>query len=427
MGKDWNDILRQKMEGHRKSPPDGLWESIREQMDVTPMAKSRPSIHRRWYYGVAAAMIALVGFFAVYHPQQEEKSSLAEAVPQETVGKKTVESPAGAPREVASSNALQPEMAASSHKSAQSGSPALRHQGGGTQVTGTISVPLLAQAMTAQPDQETAIEKNPTKELSKEVLADTAHVLTAAADQVSTNDQNHHQQEAMVPRYDAMAYANDAHKSRSTSSSDRWSVALKASGGLLAANATEQELPIYYDNSMPGNAYSDYNSINPENSRPKRIRPYRMTEYVADHHLPIRMGVSVQYRLDDYTALQSGINYTYLYSKFSVPLYENSDYEQKLRYIGIPFSVARQLWNKNRFYLYAAAGVMLEKCINDKPWQWSVNGALGVEYRFTRQAGFYLEPSIGYYFKDGTSLEHYYSEHPWAPAIEFGLRLHLKK
>ena len=34
---------------------------------------------------------------------------------------------------------------------------------------------------------------------------------------------------------------------------------------------------------------------------------------------------------------------------------------------------------------------------------------------------------LGYYFKDGTSLEHYYKEHPLTPSIEFGLRLHLKE
>lgn len=408
MGKDWNDILRQKMEGHRKSPPDGLWEGIREQMDVTPMAKSRPSINRRWYYGVAAAMIALVGFFAVYHPQQEEKPSLADAVPQET-------------------NRAVPRADESS----------VPVQSNDIKVSGATKLPLLAKSDAIPVEKKETVEEVTSEDIpSEEVISektavvdnnDSAVIDKVKMDELPTTAVASREQERSLPRYDAMAYANDEHQSRSTSSSDRWSVALKASGGLLAANATEQELPIYYDNSMPGNAYSDYNSINPENSRPKRIRPYRMTEYVADHHLPIRMGVSVQYRLDDHTALQSGINYTYLYSKFSVPLYENSDYEQKLRYIGIPFSVARQLWNKNRFYLYAAAGVMLEKCINDKPWQWSVNGSLGAEYRFTRQAGFYLEPSVGYYFKDGTSLEHYYSEHPWAPAIEFGLRLHLKK
>ena len=62
---------------------------------------------------------------------------------------------------------------------------------------------------------------------------------------------------------------------------------------------------------------------------------------------------------------------------------------------------------------------------SEKPLQWSVNTALGAEYQPTKQLGIYLEPSLGYYFKDNTPLEHYYKEHPLSPAIEFGLRWHL--
>jgi hypothetical protein len=80
--------------------------------------------------------------------------------------------------------------------------------------------------------------------------------------------------------------------------------------------------------------------------------------------------------------------------------------------------------------------MMLEKCVSadvdgssasKKPWQWSVNAAAGAEYKIIPQLGFYLEPSLGYYFDDGTSLEHYYKKHPLAPSIEFGLRLHLNE
>ena len=78
--------------------------------------------------------------------------------------------------------------------------------------------------------------------------------------------------------------------------------------------------------------------------------------------------------------------------------------------------------------------VMVETCMSvtlpsdyqgKKPWQWSVNAAVGAEYTFISQLGVYLEPSLGYYFCDGSNLEHYYKEHPLAPSIEFGLRMHI--
>jgi hypothetical protein len=62
---------------------------------------------------------------------------------------------------------------------------------------------------------------------------------------------------------------------------------------------------------------------------------------------------------------------------------------------------------------------------SEKPWQFSVYAAAGAEYSFMPSWGVYIEPSLGYYFSDGTKLEHYYKEHPLAPSIEFGLRMHL--
>ena len=130
----------------------------------------------------------------------------------------------------------------------------------------------------------------------------------------------------------------------------------------------------------------------------------------------------------------SGISYTRLYSEFSFPLYQNISYSQRLHYIGVPFGVTWQLWRANHFSVYLAGGAMVEKCVSvsidgdytgQKPWQWSVNGAVGAEYAFTSLLGAYIEPSLGYYFSDGTQLEHYYKEHPLAPSIEFGLRMHL--
>ena len=38
----------------------------------------------------------------------------------------------------------------------------------------------------------------------------------------------------------------------------------------------------------------------------------------------------------------------------------------------------------------------------------------------------YVEPSLGYYFNDGTSYQHYYKDHPLAPSIMLGLRMHIE-
>ena len=145
--------------------------------------------------------------------------------------------------------------------------------------------------------------------------------------------------------------------------------------------------------------------------------------YHYKHHLPIRFGLSLQYPLNDRLALLSGINYTWLYSEC---IKNDSSTDQHLHYLGVPVGMSYQLWTNRHFQIYASGTVMLEKCLNKKPWQWSVEAGVGAEYAITEQAGLYLEPSMGYYFNDGTSIEHYYKEHPLAPSIMFGIRLHVK-
>ena len=154
---------------------------------------------------------------------------------------------------------------------------------------------------------------------------------------------------------------------------------------------------------------------------------YTLTDYVSKHHLPVRFGVSMDYKLSPRLTLLSGVSYTYLYSQFSLSLYPESVTDQKLHYLGIPLGLAWRFWSSHRFQLYVSGGATVEKCLNDSPWQWSVHASAGAEYVISPQFGIYAQPSLGYYFDDGTSLEHYYKKHPLAPSLEFGLRLHLNR
>ena len=225
------------------------------------------------------------------------------------------------------------------------------------------------------------------------------------------------------------------------SHSANWSLGLNASGGLLAVNNV-RTVRLYQamnkNASIDGLAqYQEQNKGTESEHEYTEAGYYTLAEFQSKHHLPVRFGLSVHYQLNDFLSLHSGINYTYLYSEFSIPLYPNIHYDQKLHYLGVPLGVTWQVWSANRFRFYLSGGMMLEKCVSNnmkegaieakKPWQYSVEAAAGAEYTFTRQLGIYLEPSLGYYFDDGTSLEHYYKEHPLAPSIEFGLRLHINK
>ena len=408
MKEDWTEQMKRKLEGHKMSPPAGLWDSISQQLDKSMGLKqpSRLTGTARWYWAAAAAVLALVGFFVFQNGNDSEQPQEAHEVSQQ---------PAPVYHEERSLDAVQIQ----NHEPIPVIHPVLAQ----------ISSPHHA-AKQEEVEEETA--GSITQE-AEPTLPESAAPTSSESQQTEpsqTQNKQPHQGNRIQDLPDEWLAEQP-----SLSSSQRWSIGVNASGGLLAANNSVRTDRFHFVYGQHNNGTTYYG---PQVSQEKTefTYSYTLTDYVSKHYLPIRFGLSVQYQLNNHLALHSGISYTYLYSEFSIPLYQNLSYDQKLHYLGIPFGVTWQLWSSNHFRFYLSGGMMLEKCVSavvdgssvsKKPWQWSVDAAAGAEYTFIRQLGVYLEPSLGYYFNDGTSLEHYYKEHPLAPSIEFGLRLHLNK
>jgi hypothetical protein len=244
----------------------------------------------------------------------------------------------------------------------------------------------------------------------QQVSEETPHQSSVVTSRQSQSEEHHHT-------------ANYNIRQASVSSTDsQWSIGLNASGGLLAASSSSQRSIGQSDYPVSGE-FNYNNFVDKVSSWPSTSS--EVYDYEAKHRLPMSLGLSVYYQLNPRLAFQAGVNYTYLYSEFSIPLYPNIYREQKLHYLGVPVGLSWQFWKTSGFSFYLSGSVMLQKCLNEKPWQWSFNASAGAEYAITPLLGLYLEPSLGYYFHDGTSFEHYYKEHPLAPSIEFGLRLHI--
>ena len=380
MKEDWTEQLRRKLEGHEMPPPDGLWESISKQMDKTfglkPLSRLTGTAQRWW--AVAAIVLALVGFFTYYNSNDNEQPLQANAVPQQQVS----EQPANQP----SNEQSLPEQ------------PSAHHQ--------TIAI------IHHHKQEATLVEEQQPSEVDQQPTEAELH-----EDQSTEQEQKSDPRTPAVPVIPVTPEPPDTYKTPSPQK--KWSLGINASGGLLAANTSQRMDRVYYKSAAFHSSEGYYNYAEIASSS------YSLTEYESKHHLPLRFGLSLQYQLNDRLSLLSGISYTYLYSEFSIPLYQSANFDQKLHYLGLPIGLSWHLLTATRFRLYLTGGMMLEKCLNEKPWQWSVNGAAGAEYAITSQLGVYLEPSLGYYFSDGTQFEHYYKEHPLAPSIEFGLRLHI--
>ena len=419
MKEDWAEQLRRKLEGHEMAPPDGLWERICERMEAEgyPMGlkpepvRQKPAINK-WQWAAAAAVLALVGCFVVYEMSDSDQPLQADAVVQQQPSL----SPSSEPvLDKQSPSQQQEDIVRPRQKSLSSRFLTLSQN----QEDRSLDSDAKPESRTCSPDSVT-YQENPTEE---------------------QKPQDHQTDKPMIqpsPQYQAVG-SPDSHVSRTkhSSGSGQWTIGLNASGGLLAVNNSVRADKLYLGGTGSYGEFSYWDTASSDKSYSQDVSsstPYVLTEHISKHRLPLRLGLSLQYQLNPRLALLSGISYSRLYSEFSFPLYPNIGIGQRLHYIGIPFGVAWQLWEANRFRIYLSGGALVEKCVSvdldgyysgKKPWQWSVNAAAGAEYAFTPLLGAYIEPSLGYYFSDGTQLEHYYKEHPLAPSIEFGLRMHL--
>lgn len=407
MKESWEEQIRQRLEGHEMAPPEGLWEDVCKELGMTPVPVLMPSTrssYKRWYYIAAAVLLALAGFFAIYQFNNDiETEALA------VESKKTPPEQSDAPAsEVPKEDNLITCQAPCKPKNCQTSSePALSCEPEPTSEPEDV----LSKEDLQRPESEEPVSE---PHVSEPHVSE-SHVTEPQAKR-PVDDRGIDQ----LPPSESLPKRNET--------PDRWSLGLTASGGLIAAN-----------NSVS----TDRQVISEEKYNAGISSPgvtYAQTETVWKHRLPVRFGLGVQYRLNDQLSLLGGISYTYLYSECSTSLYRNISYHQKLHYLGVPLGIVWQLWSSGHFRINLSGSAMLEKCIsasfdnkrsNDiygkKPWQWSLNAAAGVEYSFTPQLGIYLEPSLGYYFDDGTHLEHYYKEHPLAPSINLGLRFNISK
>lgn len=167
------------------------------------------------------------------------------------------------------------------------------------------------------------------------------------------------------------------------------------------------------------------------------------------HHMPVTVGASVKWGFSENWALETGLNYTYLYSELRSGAESYIEDEQKLHYVGIPLKVQRSVWSNNIFSFYVSAGGMMEKCVsgsldrvtvddnnrkshiredlNVKPLQFSVLASVGLQANFNKLLSLYLEPGMIYYFDDNTDIPTIRKDKPFNFNLQLGLRFNLGK
>ncbi|MDR1918245.1 MAG: PorT family protein [Tannerellaceae bacterium] len=160
------------------------------------------------------------------------------------------------------------------------------------------------------------------------------------------------------------------------------------------------------------------------------------------YSIPLSFGLTFRKKLSKRMAIESGLVYTYLLTRFERPAANRYSARLGLHYLGIPLKLVTYLWNDPQWTVYGTAGVMGEKGLRSvftqkryvqdgiltttvsspiQPLQWSLNASLGASYRFYKEWSLYAEPRLAYYFESDQPLSTR-TEHPLSFELGIGLR-----
>lgn len=219
--------------------------------------------------------------------------------------------------------------------------------------------------------------------------------------------------------------------------------------------ASNTFIPTQFNNWIDYNAYLNYASTVSHDAESRSIMNIAtlnssvnggVVEARYEHELPITFQILLSRQFSKRLSVETGLSYTQLNSTCTSGSPQAFIQEQqRLRYLGIPLRLGWQWYSKAHLSLYSSAGIMLEWPIHSRvntlhqangintfqkkttlsvPLQWSSTFGLGLQYDFTPHLGFYIEPSLQYFFDDGSDIQSYRTEHPLQITLPLGIRVH---
>lgn len=427
MKTNWQKDIHDRLGSYEKDAPEGLWEGISRELPklndgvMLTHKPQRKAVFRMWRVAgvAAAASVALVIGYSFLGNDTKDNIN----IPTNTT--------------------KHPNMLASNKKPlGNEPTGVCAEQATHSEDNLLAEQPTLANASTEQPTLASASMKTDVKEISSKEensKEENKQTETKPAKREDSYVLPHNQDNNLLAFNDMTERRGDE------DAPSRWSVSTGAMGGLGASGTTIA----YGDHlvlSSPGVADTKDSPMLDMNTINRDIET--KTEY--DHHLPIRIGLSVAYALTDRMSISSGLTYTRLSSDIKDASRESKYIgEQRLHYVGIPVNVSYKVASSRWISLYGTAGVLAEKCvsgttdegyvenntmkytntqdISSKPLQMSVNAGVGIQFDFIDNVGIYAEPGLSYYFDDGSALQTIYKEKPLNFNLNVGVRFRLSK
>ena len=475
MKRNWKEDIHDRLGNFETDAPDGLWEAIHQRMAQTERAQAekrqtpfvlQPALRRTAC--AAAACLALVAGYQYF--ADGGKETVSGVKPAGGNGMIAVEGTVASDnsRYVASKPATASIVATNlaGVRVAKNGvTPAAvyaqtQNDGAGKQPNGRveqtadaiaqptqnnesaqISTPQHLNTSTPQPHNPSTSQHHNTSTPQHHNTSTSQHPNPSTSQHLNLSTSQPHN-----PSTPLLAYTSaDNSRGRHEGAAARWTLSTSATTGMGASSVTNSTATyveavgpddvIWADNPQLGiGIFNQGKSVK--------------TEY--KHRLPVRVGLNVAYRLTDRLSVESGVSYTRLSSDMKDGTKDNySSGSQKLDYIGVPLNVKYRAFGYRRLSVYASAGLLTEKCVSGKttheyvisgekkkheaedvaakPWQLSVNAALGAQFDVLRNVGVYVEPGVSYYFDDRSPLSTIYKEKPLNFNLNLGVRYTIGK
>lgn len=419
MKRNWKEDIHDRLGNFETDAPDGLWEAIHQRMAQTERAQAekrqtpfvlQPAL-RRTACAAAACLALVVGYQYFADGGKETANGVKQA---------------GGDGMIAVGGTV-----ASDNSRYVASKPA----------TASIVATNLAGVRVAKNGVTPAAVYAQTQNDESAQISTPQHPNPSTSQPLNPSTSQPHN-----PSTSLLAYTPaDNSRGRHEGAAARWTLSTSATTGMGASSVTNSTAT-YVEAVGPDNViWAD----NPQLgigifNQGKSVK----TEY--KHRLPVRVGFNVAYRLTDRLSVESGVSYTRLSSDMKDGTKDNySSGSQKLDYIGVPLNVKYRAFGYRRLSVYASAGLLTEKCVSGKttheyvisgekkkheaedvaakPWQLSVNAALGAQFDVLRNVGVYVEPGVSYYFDDRSTLSTIYKEKPLNFNLNLGVRYTIGK
>lgn len=427
MKRNWKEDIHDRLGNFETDAPDGLWEAIHQRMAQTERAQAekrqtpfvlQPAL-RRTACAAAACLALVVGYQYFADGGKETANGVKQA---------------GGDGMIAVGGTV-----ASDNSRYVASKPA----------TATIVATNLAGVRVAKNGVTSAAVYAQTQNGESAQISTPQHLNPSTPQHLNPSTSQPHTPSTSKPHTPStslLAYTPaDNSRGRHEGAAARWTLSTSATTGMGASSVTNSTAT-YVEAVGPDNViWAD----NPQLgigifNQGKSVK----TEY--KHRLPVRVGFNVAYRLTDRLSVESGVSYTRLSSDMKDGTKDNySSGSQKLDYIGVPLNVKYRAFGYRRLSVYASAGLLTEKCVSGKttheyvisgekkkheaedvaakPWQLSVNAALGAQFDVLRNVGVYVEPGVSYYFDDRSTLSTIYKEKPLNFNLNLGVRYTIGK